>query len=153
MKAPEEIVRDLLETFLYKNNICTLCTGKEGSVRGTPMEYFYDEGYIYMLTEGGEKYANILLNPNVSICIYNHHGGMDMIQGAQISGIASIIQVNCKEYNEILRSRGLKPDKLLAFPSYLNMLKIKLNKAEYLCYKFIEMGYDRKQNYIFKHNY
>ncbi len=151
-KVPEETVKALLESFLTTNNTCTLCTGKEGKVRGTTIEYFYSQGYIYMLTEGGEKFANILLNPNVSICIYSSLKGMNRANGVQISGIASLVYMNCKEYNEILRKRGLKSEQLMVFPAYLNLLKVKLNKAEYLSYKFVEMGYEGKQNYIFADN-
>lgn len=151
-KAPEQVIKKMLEEFLYKNSACTLCTSKEGKVRGTPIEYFYNEGYIYMLTDGGEKYANILLNPNVSVCIYNDFKDMNRIQSVQLSGTASIVHMNSKEYSKILCSRGLKSDRLIFFPASLNLLKIRPNKAEYICYKFVEMGYEKKQNYIFRHN-
>jgi flavodoxin len=149
-KAPEDTIKKFLEVFLHSHSTCTLCTGIDGKVRGTPVEYFYKDGYIYMLTEGGEKFANILLNPNVSICIYSSFTNIDKLNVLQINGVASLVDMNSREYNEIMRRRGIKSERLMVFPAYLNLLKIKLGKAEYLYHKFNEMGYDGRQVYIFK---
>jgi len=148
-KVPEETVKGLLETFLHSHNTCTLCTANEGNVRGTAIEYFYKKGHVYMLTEGGEKFANILLNPNVSICIYSYHKNMSKLNGIQANGYASLVDMNSKEYSEIVGRRGIRSEQLNVFPAYLNLLKVKLNKAEYYSYKFSDMGYEARQDYIF----
>lgn len=148
-KVPEETVIKLLEGFLHSHTTCTLCTANDGNVRGTAIEYFYKEGHIYMLTEGGEKFANILLNPNVSICIYSSYRNMSKLNGIQVNGYASLVDMNCKEYNEVMGRRGIKSEQLKVFPAYLNLLKVKLNKAEYYSHKFTDMGYELKQEYIF----
>ena len=36
----------------------------------------YNDGYMYILSEGGFKFANLLLNDNVSVAIYEQFHGM-----------------------------------------------------------------------------
>jgi len=56
----EKMARDelklLAEKFLRSHNTCTLATGHAGWIRATPLEYSYQDGFIYIITEGGEKH-------------------------------------------------------------------------------------------------
>jgi len=148
-KVAQDTVIKLLEGFLTSHSTCTLCTASGENVRGTAIEYIYKKGNMYMLTEGGEKFANILLNPNVSICIYSSYRNMSELNGIQVNGYASLVDMNSREYNEVIGRHGIKSEQLKIFPAYLNLLKVKLNRAEYYSNKFTDMGYELKQEYIF----
>lgn len=147
--APASKIKFLLEEFLNCHNTCTLSTACDGRVRGTPIEYIYKDGHIYFFSEGGEKFANILLNENVSISIYDDYENMTKLAGVQISGKASIVKYGEKEYCKIAQMKGFKVEQLLQLPIKMNIIKVKLERAEFLYSKFKTMGYDTKQIYEF----
>ncbi|MFA9398228.1 MAG: flavodoxin domain-containing protein, partial [Clostridiaceae bacterium] len=62
-----------VEDYLRRHNTCTLCTASSIGVRGTPIEYNYFNKSLYFISEGGEKFANILLNKNVSVTLYDNY--------------------------------------------------------------------------------
>ena len=143
-KYSSDELEDMMIEFLSDHNTCTLSTSFKERVRSTPIEYNYYNGYIYLLSEGGEKFANILLNNNVSIAVYEDYTSMNNLAGMQITGTASIIE-NQEEYNEIIENKGLNPEFIERMPVNMNILKIKLEKIEFLYSKFKKMGYEPKQ--------
>ncbi|GKX29665.1 hypothetical protein SH1V18_21450 [Vallitalea longa] len=144
IKMPIKTLKAYVEKFLKEHNNCTLSTGYDNMVRSTPVEYTYDDGYMYILSEGGFKFANLLLNDNVSVAIYEQFHGMNTILGMQITGKARIIEDGSQEYNSYLDKRKIKEDKL---PSPLHLIKIKVESAEILSYELNEMGYGIKHYY------
>lgn len=149
-KMPELLLLKTIEEFLISHNTCTLCTSYGRNVRSTPMEYIYNNEYIYFITEGGEKFANILLNNMVSIAIYENYESMMKLAGMQITGMASIVDDNSEEYNNILAIQGIKPEQIKALTVMMNIIRVKINKIEFLYSKFKNMGYDPKQIYILR---
>lgn len=145
-----EKLKPQIEKFLTSHNTCTLCTASSISVRGTPIEYTYKDGNIYFLTEGGEKFANILLNPEVSIAVYDSYESMSRLAGIQISGRAELVECYCSEYLGILKDKGINPEALKKYSIIMNMLKVKLDKAEFLYSGFKNTGEQSKQIYTFK---
>ena len=79
-------LKEAIEEFLNSHNTCTLSTSYKERVRSTPIEYNYNNGYIYLLSEGGEKFANLLLNNKVSLAVYEGYTGMNNLAGMQITG-------------------------------------------------------------------
>lgn len=148
--APYLKVKFLLEEFLKCHNTCTLSTSFNERVRGTPIEYTYKDGYIYFFSEGGEKFANILLNENVSISIYDNYENMTKLAGVQIFGKAHIVPHGSKEYCDIAQIKGLNVEQLLKLPVKMNIIKTKLIRAEILFSKFKTMGYDTRQIFNFE---
>jgi hypothetical protein len=102
-------------------------------------------GFFYILSEGGEKFANILRNPKVSLCIYNEYQGMNELGGIQITGSAELVGTGTGEYTSVLNKKGLDLDKINKLPISLNMIKITISKMEFLWSEFAKMGYDVKQ--------
>jgi hypothetical protein len=98
-----------------------------------------------MLSEGGEKFANIILNTNVSIGICDPYKSMSDLAGMQISGTAEVIEMVSEEYKFILGKRKLDYEKILSLPMALNLLKIEIRKVEFLWSGFSKLGYDVKQ--------
>jgi menaquinone-dependent protoporphyrinogen IX oxidase/uncharacterized protein YhbP (UPF0306 family) len=144
-RIDEDLLKRHIEDFLMKHNTCVLATGQGDRVRATPTEYMFIDGCIYMLSEGGEKFANIILNPYVSIGISDPYKNMADLAGMQISGTAEMIQIGSEEYKFILGKKKLNYEKILSLPMALNLLKIEINKIEFLWSGFGKMGYDVKQ--------
>ncbi|EOD00546.1 flavodoxin domain-containing protein [Caldisalinibacter kiritimatiensis] len=149
-KMPKRQLISYIEEFLSNHNTCTLATYYKSRIRSTPIEYVYNNKALYFLTEGGEKFSNILFNTDVSISIYEPYKDMNSLAGMQISGNANIVKRNSDEYNEILRLKGLNPSVIANLPVLMNMIKVIPNKIEFLNSKFKGMGYDAKQVYVIK---
>jgi menaquinone-dependent protoporphyrinogen IX oxidase/uncharacterized protein YhbP (UPF0306 family) len=141
----EPILRTHIENFIKAHNTCTLATGHEKKVRATPIEYTWMDDCLYVLSEGGEKFANILLNPNVSVCIYDPYKKMNELGGMQIMGVAEIVDIGSDEYISLLAQKELKFDRIISLPVALNLIKIRIQKIEFLWSGFEKLGYDVKQ--------
>ena len=144
-KIPQTKLKDEIEEFLFGHNTCTLSTSCKNRVRSTPIEYNYHDGSIYLLSEGGEKFANILMNNKVSMAIYEDYHGMNNLAGMQITGHADIILKDENGYEQILQLKGLNLEYIKKMPINLNVIKIKIEKIEFLYSKFKNMGYEAQQ--------
>lgn len=147
---PREELKSAIEDFLLSHNTCTLSTGTKDCVRGTPIEYSYKNGCVYFVTEGGMKFANLLLNNNVSISIYDSYSGMGKLSGMQLSGKAYILENGSLEYKKVFELKNIPYEQILKLPIIMNVIKVKIDMVEFLCSKFKEMGYDSKQVYYLK---
>ena len=146
---PSLQLKNLIEEFLDSHNTCTLSTSYKERVRSTPIEYTYNNCYIYLISEGGEKFANLLLNNNVSIAVYEDYIGMNNLAGMQITGIASLIERNENEYKDVITMKGLNLNFINNMAVNMNIIKIKISEIEFLYSKFKKMGYEPKQIFIF----
>jgi menaquinone-dependent protoporphyrinogen IX oxidase len=149
-KMDDQELKKQVEEFLKSHNTCTLSTGYQNRVRATPIEYTYHDGSLYLLSEGGEKFANLLLNPKVSVAVYEPYSGMDNLAGMQISGSASLVDRGDEEYKKIIQLKGLKMDFIESLPINMSMIKISMGKIEFLYSKFKDEGYSTRQIYWFK---
>lgn len=138
-------LKEIIDKFIKSHNTCTLATGYENFIRATPIEYIYFEDAFYFITEGGLKFNSILQNSNVSICIYESYTGMGNLKGLQISGVAKIIDIGSKEYKKIMKIKKIKEENLKNFHINLNMIRVDINKIEFLNSDFKKMGFDIKQ--------
>ncbi len=146
---PSIILKKAVDEFLNTHNTCTLSTSYKERVRSTPIEYNYNKGFIYLISEGGEKFANLLLNNKVSLAVYDEYSRMNNLAGMQITGISSLIDKYEKEYKDIIDMKGLKLEFINNMPFNLNIIKIKILKIEFLYSKFKKMGYEPRQIIIY----
>ena len=116
-------LKSVIDEFLSSHNTCTLATCHLNSVRSTPIEYNYLNGHLYLLSEGGEKFANLLLNDNVSVSVYEDYTGMNTLKGMQITGYASLIGEG-EEYYSVLKFKDLNIDLIRSMSVNINMIKI-----------------------------
>jgi flavodoxin/uncharacterized protein YhbP (UPF0306 family) len=144
-KIPQTKLKAEIEEFLSNHNTCTLSTSYKERVRSTPIEYNYHDGFIYILSEGGEKFANIPLNDKVSLAIYEEYKGINDLAGMQITGHADIILKEEDEYEKILIIKGINLEYLKRMSINLNIIKINIEKIEFLNSKFKNMGYEARQ--------
>lgn len=142
---PQEKCMKYMEKFVMSHNTCTLCTGHNNEVRATPIEYLYEDRALYFFTEGGEKFAHILVNPQVSVAIYNNYEGFQKLGGLQITGTAEIISEECEEYSHIASLKGLTAAQLHSLPVVLHMIKVHLHTCEILSSEISGDGYDARQ--------
>lgn len=142
--VPHEEMRKYVEGFIKQHNTCDLATSGNKNIRSTPIEYTLKNHDLYFISEGGEKFANILVNPNVSISIYDNYDNMSKLAGMQILGNAVIIPNDSDEYNDFMKFRGLDVNKL---PIFMNLIKVEIKGIEFLWSGFKNMGYDAKQYY------
>ncbi|MTK64563.1 MAG: pyridoxamine 5'-phosphate oxidase [Methanobacterium sp.] len=144
-KLDNEKLLATVEEFIKSHNTCCLATCRGVNVRSTPIEYNYLNGNLYLLSEGGEKFSNLLINENVSVSIYDSFKGMNSLAGMQITGKASIISQTSEEYEAVIEMKGLNLESLKRLPVNLNLIKIRIERVEFLYSKFREMGVDSKQ--------
>lgn len=149
---PENKLKFHVEEFLNCHNTCTLSTFGNDSIRSTPIEYNYKDGYMYFITEGGEKYANLLVNRKVSISVYEPFESMVKLAGMQLSGEAELLDFGGREYKDALSIKGISIENVLTLPMRLNVFRVKLNRAEFLYSKFKTLGYEARQIYKFNLN-
>lgn len=148
-RMPVNELRRLIDAFLASHNTCTLATGYGSRVRATPLEYLYRNGAIYFLSEGGEKFANIMLNDRVSVAVYDPYESMRDVAGIQLTGRAGFVEAGSDEYSDVLRQRGISPSTISSLPVRLHMIKIVLERAELLCARLKSRGYEITQIYDF----
>jgi menaquinone-dependent protoporphyrinogen IX oxidase/uncharacterized protein YhbP (UPF0306 family) len=135
-----------IDEFLSSHNTCTLATCHLNNVRSTPIEYNYYNSFLYLLTEGGEKFSNLLLNKNVSVSVYEDYNGMKNLKGMQITGQTSFIEDD-EEFNNVLKFKGLNVEFIKSMPIKMNIVKIVPEKIEFLNSQFKNNGYSAKQIY------
>jgi len=146
--APEAFIRKKIEEFLSSHHTCTLCTGSGSRVRASPAEYHYHDGTLVILSEGGEKFAHILLNPRVSVAIYTCDGKTPMA-GMQIQGEATMVTPGTSLYRMEIGIRGMDPDRVMALPYILHMILVKPGNIEFCNPVWQKEGYDIRQVYRF----
>lgn len=79
-------------SFLRSMNTCALATTLSDKPRVRAMEYTVDDaGIIYMLTEGGRKIRDILLNPNVSLAVWERGEIPKSLRGLTITARAEVV--------------------------------------------------------------
>jgi menaquinone-dependent protoporphyrinogen IX oxidase/nitroimidazol reductase NimA-like FMN-containing flavoprotein (pyridoxamine 5'-phosphate oxidase superfamily) len=143
-ELPVVELRREVEEFLKKHNTCTLATSSQGMVRATPMEYEYHQGHLYILSEGGRKFANLLFNSNVSVAVYEDYTGMDNLVGMQITGQAIMVEDQA-EYKQVMEMKGLNMDYIRSLPMDLKLIRVDLEKVEFLNSQFEKQGYSARQ--------
>jgi uncharacterized pyridoxamine 5'-phosphate oxidase family protein len=83
-------------------DICAFTTAIDSKPRARAMEYTIDEaGIVYMLTEGGRKIRDVLLNKNASFAIWEIDVVHERIRGLTIAARAEVIDPgNAKRFEE-----------------------------------------------------
>ncbi len=137
-------LKEEVENFLKSHTTCTMATSSPGKVRATPLEYIYNQGQIYILSEGGEKFANLLFSSNVSVAVYEAYTNMKNLSGMQISGQANIVE-DLEEYKYVIKMKGMDMDFIRSLPTDLHLIRVDMEKVEFLNSEFEKQGYSTRQ--------
>ncbi|CDG64855.1 pyridoxamine 5'-phosphate oxidase-like FMN-binding protein [Methanobacterium sp. MB1] len=143
-RLPVEKLKEEVENFLKEHNTCTLATSSPGRVRATPLEYHYCQGHLYILSEGGVKFANLLSSSRVSVTVYDEYKDMESLKGMQISGQALVIE-DVAEYQQVVESMGLEMESIRSLPVDLQLIRVDMEKVEFLNSQFEKDGYSIRQ--------
>lgn len=142
--AAEEI-KTAVEGYLNAHHICVLATGHGDRVRATPVDYLFEDGKVYIYSEGGEKFAHLLRNPAAAIAVYTEYTSMEDIAGLQVEGRAEVLRPGAAGHAEALALRKIDPARLRAANVELNVIRITPERAEFLNAAFKREGYAMKQ--------
>ncbi len=141
----EAAIKTAVEDYLKANHICVLATGHDDRVRATTVDYLFENGKIYIYSEGGEKFAHLLRSPAVALAVYTEYTTMEDIAGLQVEGRAEILRPGAAGHAEALALRNIDPDRLRAANVDLNVIRITPEKAEFLNAAFKRQGHAMKQ--------
>jgi len=72
---------------------------------------------------------------------------MNSLAGIQITGTATIVDEESEEYSDVLKIKGLNENAIRNMAVNMNMIKIVMEKVEFLNSKFKSDGGDPKQIY------
>ena len=137
---------EIIDEYIKAHTTLALATAGKGNVRCTPLEYNYQDGVFYIVTEGGLKFRSLLSNDDISAAIFEpYDGSMDHISGLQFSGKAVIVERGSDEYWEVLSQKHVSKEACEKLPVELFIVRIVPLRYEFLCSKFNEDGYDAKQ--------
>jgi len=92
----EELEKAIIQ-YLKTHNVLHLATCRDNEPRSTPLEYFNNGLTVYVLSEGGGKFANLKVNPKISYSLcdpYNPVEDMMGSTGLQVWGTASTFKKN-----------------------------------------------------------
>lgn len=149
LRAAPDMPRGLLEEEISKillaHNTCTLCTGTGTFLRATPLEYVYREGALYLISEGGEKFACLAANPRAAVAVYSPYTDFDSLEGLQIEGEASLVRPFSEEYLRVMEARELTEERLRALPASLGLIRVRPTRIEALRGEFKKEGYRTRQ--------
>lgn len=98
--------------FLKDHDTLYLATSWNDVPRCTPLGYFTRGLTVYILSEGGGKFANLARNGNVSYSIasrVNGGRGLMRVRGLQVWGKAEVVSMrkNRKRFEEVLQCTGV----------------------------------------------
>jgi len=154
--TPLEVFHRCLET-LKANRVCALGTSLEAKPRVRAMEYATDDsGIIYMLTEGGRKVRDILLNPNVSLAVWETGESRKTgdegtgLRGLTITARAEIVDPGDggrfgTYYDEYLRYIGREAPAIDMLPRTVKLIRVIPDIMELFDPSLQVEGYSSKQ--------
>ncbi len=98
----EELEKEIID-YLEKKHPCSLATcGKDGKPRISVVDYINDGLIFYILSEGGEKFKNIMENDQVAIGIGTSARTSLSVRGVNIWGTAEIFNDDTEEFKHAL---------------------------------------------------
>ena len=98
----KELEKEIIN-YLEKKHPCSLATcGKDGKPRVSVVDYINDGLVIYILSEGGDKFKNIMENDQVAIGIGTSARTSLSVRGVNIWGKAEIFTDDTPEFAHAL---------------------------------------------------
>lgn len=107
-----EKFEQVVSKFLRSHDILYLSTSKNDVPRCTPVGYFHIGMTVYVLSEGGGKFANLKANPKVSYAIASRidgRMGILEVRGLQCWGQAAVISMKeePEKFSRLMDELGL----------------------------------------------
>ncbi len=131
--------------------ICAFATALDNKPRARAMEYAVDEaGILYMLTEGGRKIRDVLLNKNVSLAVWDIDIVRGRIRGLTITARAEVVDPGdakrFEEYYAIYRENiGRESPDAEELPRPMKLIRAVPDSIELFDPELKKSGYAAKQ--------
>jgi general stress protein 26 len=139
----EKLILELLKT----SPLCVIATCSDSIPRASTVEFFPIGTTLYILTEGGQKIQNIKENPHISIAIHGEFTGWSNVKGLQITGTAEIGRKGSRIFKEgLLAYKRRRRSENADLPSFMNVIKVRPAKMEYLDTTLAGKGYKVKHS-------
>lgn len=138
-----------IEKFIAAHNTCALATGCGEFVRCTPIEYNYNNGKFWLLSEGGLKFRALEGNKNVCLAIYDNYTGFGSVGGMQVSGRAEMVEPWSDDYYALLAYKKIPSESLQKLSHPLYLIKITPTHIDFLSSELKKRGYDSRQQLEF----
>ena len=101
--SKEELEKEIID-YLSKRQVCSLATcGKDGVPRISMVNYVNEGLTLYIFSEGGKKFKNLIENNQVSIGIADHYKVFDALRGVNIWGIADVFTEKDEEFSQSMK--------------------------------------------------
>ena len=125
---PRAELKGAIEDFLKSHTTLALATAVNDFVRCTPLEYVYDQGVLWMMSEGGLKFRALRTNRNVC------------------AGRIEFVDAWSGEYNSFLELKGINSDFIRGMERPMPLLKLVPTEIDFLNAGFKKQGYGPRQH-------
>ncbi|NOU28924.1 MAG: hypothetical protein HOO96_13550 [Polyangiaceae bacterium] len=131
-KAKEADVRARIDEHLRANNVCGFTSGPASGFRAIPIEYDWDGETLAFMSEGGEKFARMALQPEVSVTVADRYTGFATLRGTQITGEARLLDEGDPRVATTLASKGLTRGRIASLPCRMHFFQVVPTRIEHL---------------------
>lgn len=142
---PRAELEGAIEDFLKSHTTLALATAVNDFVRCTPLEYTYDQGVLWIMSEGGLKFRALRTNRNVCAAIFEPFGS-GALQGMQVTGRIEFVDAWSGEYNSFLELKGINSDLIRGMERPMPLLKLVPTEIDFLNAGFKKQGYGPRQH-------
>ena len=117
-------LKEIIDGFILDHKTLNLASCSADVPRSTILEYIYHEGSFYIITEGGIKFSNLLINERASISIHDEFTSMAKVKGLVVYTKSELLDLKSQEYKMAMALRGLDENKLSRLDIDLYVLKL-----------------------------
>ncbi len=144
--APPEAVRARIDEHLRANNVCALTSGPTVGFRTIPIEYDWDGTTLAFMSEGGEKFARMVLQPEVSLALADRYTGFATLRGTQVTGNARLLEEGDPRVLAMVTRKGISREQIAALPCRMNFFLVEPTRIEHIDAEAAKAaGYDARQ--------
>lgn len=144
-----DALRQRIGDYLRAHRTCALATACGDLVRCTPIEYSWYDDRLWMLSEGGRKFAALRGNPRVCLAVFDPSPEFGALGGMQITGTAGLVEPWSEEYCALLRFRRIPEQALRGLDHPMYLLRVTPERIEFLNSAFRAEGYSVRQRLDF----
>jgi len=144
-KVPIDKLRTKIDEFIKSHKTLNMATASSDIPRVTTIEYIYRGDCLYIITEGGVKFSNLLINARASVAIHDEFKSMANVRGLTMNTKSSLVDLYSDEYYSIMEMRGLDRAKLDALDIDLYIIKLEILEYTYVDFSLRRDGYMARQ--------
>lgn len=144
-KMDQSSLSSLILKFILEHEVCVIATGYKEFIRATTVEYIFKNFKFYIISEAGEKYANLACNPNIALTIFDSMPLSGRTKSIQVQGIATIYDSNDEKIRYILESRGLNKENIKSLGFDIFVIEIEPKSIELYDPSMKDIGYSNRQ--------